>query len=147
MKKLALLALLIAAPAFSADLMPQGTFTGTGEWHGPDGSTGRYTIVTTTTGASITSNYVYEAGGKGPREQALTLTLVATGGGFFTVADEKGATVGRGYCLGSECFWTTEFPGGSVEETLRFDGATLEKLGGKHGPGFTVAWRETLTKQ
>jgi hypothetical protein len=148
MKRLVFLALLTMASAtFAADGLPQGTFKGTGEWRGTDGSTGTYTIVTTTTATSITSRYVYEAGAQGGREQASTRTLVPTGAGFFSVADEQQKVIGRGCCLESQCFWTTEFPGGKVEESLRFDGVTLEKLGGKSGPGFTVAWREKLTSQ
>ena len=148
MKRLVFLALLITAQAaVAADLMPQGTFKGTGEWRGADGSTGQYTIVTTTSATSITSRYVYDGPGQAKKEQVSTRTLVPTGSGFFSVTDEQGKSVGRGYCVESQCFWATEFPGGKVEESLRFDGGTLEKLGGKTGPGFTVVWHEKLTAQ
>ena len=146
MKIRVFLAMLIAAPAaFAGELLPQGTFKGTGEWRAADGSKGQYTVLTTTTANSITSRYVYDQGTQGKKEQATTQTLVPTGSGFFQVTDENKKIIGRGYCFDAQCFWTTEFPGGRVEESLRFDGGSLEKFGGKSGPGFSVVWREKLT--
>lgn len=146
MKISVLLAFAIAAPAaFAGELLPQGTFTGTGEWRGADGSSGQYTVVTTAKGDEVTSRYVYDQGAQGRREQVTTYALSSKGNGFFEVQGEQGKVVGRGYCLEQQCFWTTEFPGGKVEESLRWDGVSLDKLGGKSGPGFSVVWREKLS--
>lgn len=134
---------LLAVGSAWAGLPAQGTFTGTGDWKGPGGSTGSYTVETTISGDVVTSRYVWPQKG-GDRKESTTLRFATKDGPFFDLVNEKGEPAGGGFCVEELCHYRIETGSLVVEETIRFLPDSLEKLGAKKGPGFQVAWKETL---
>lgn len=123
--------------------LAQGTFEGKGNWQGPGGSSGSYAVETTVAGDVVTSRYVWSQEG-GDRKESATARFVAKDGPFFDVVNEKGEPTGSGFCVEDSCHYRVETGSLVIEETIRFSAGSLEKLGAKKGPGFQVAWKETL---
>lgn len=138
-----LMSAVIASAAQAASSVPSGTFLGTGHWKGPGGSTGAYSVETTVKDRVLTSRYEFNEGGQA-RLESVVVKMATKGEPFFDVLDERDQVVGNGFCYDAECSYHAEFSGVVVEETLRFSKGSLEKLGTKKGPGFSVVWKEVL---
>ncbi len=137
-----LMSLVLATAARAGFPVSSGTFAGTGQWKGPGGSSGEYSVETSVKDQVLTSSYKYRQGNEA-RSESVTFRM-ASGEPFFDLLDEHDKVVGSGYCYETDCSYRAEFSGIAVEETLRFGKGTLEKLGAKKGPGFSVVWKEVL---
>lgn len=136
--------ILLLCTAHAAFPLAKGDFAGTGHWRGPGGSSGEYQVETAVTSDTLTGSYVYQKGAEARSETYTYKTTLKEGGPFFDLLDAKDKLVGSGYCYDSECFYRAEFSGIVVQETLRFAKGSLEKVGSKSGPGFSVVWKEVL---
>ena len=142
-KLLALTGLIcMASSAQASDVLPAGTFQGTGHWTGPEGSAGEYDVTTVIEGNQITSTYNYP--GAQPGRDRHTVQLTRQDDGTIAVVDETGTMTGNGYCLGDGCFYRMQVEGITIEENIRVTDGWLIKFGSKTGPGFRVVWKERL---
>jgi hypothetical protein len=126
-------------------ILSDGNFTGTGQWIGPQGSSGEYRVETRIEGHQITSAYDYQ-GQEGQQQRSYILEIDLQDQSWFQVRDNSGV-VGEGFCYESDCFYHVEAHGMNIQEHLRLEGGRLHKFGSKTGPGFRVVWKETLDAQ
>ena len=147
MKNLGVLAAVLAAGvsfAGSPATLPSGTYTGTADWRGPGGSSGKYTVEKTFDGNSFTAHYTWTDAQR--REEQHTVTFAQKSAEpVFDIVDAKGESVGRGYCYDDACSYRATFGAVTVDESFRWSDDAMTVLGSKSGPGFTVVWKETLT--
>jgi hypothetical protein len=136
--------ILLLTTAWAAFPVASGKFSGTGHWRGPGGASGDYEVETAVTPDSLTGSYVYQKGAESHSETYTYKMTLKEGGPFFDLLDAKDKVVGSGYCYDTECFYRAELSGIVVQETLRFAKGSLEKVGSKSGPGFSVVWKEVL---
>lgn len=123
--------------------LPAGSYTGTATWRGPGGSSGTYTVERTIAGNTITAHYAWTE--PKPREEKHAMTLAMKGAEpFFDVMEDKEQVVGKGYCYDDACSYRATFGAVTVDETFRWSDGSMEVLGSKSGPGFSVVWKETL---
>ena len=145
MKALGLMTLMLAASLARAasPILPEGSFTGTAAWRGPSGSTGTYAVERRFSGTTMTSHYSWTE--PKPREETITLNFAMkpTESGF-DVLDATNAVVGKGYCYDDSCAYRATFGPVTVDETLRWSADSVDAVGQKSGPGFSVVWKETL---
>jgi hypothetical protein len=124
--------------------MPSGNYAGTATWRGAAGSSGTYAVETAIHGSTITTRYAWTD--PKPRSETMTVTLAIKGTDpVFDVLDEAGKVIGKGYCYDQVCGYHIAYGSITLDETYRWSGSNLEVVGGKSGPGFSVAWREALT--
>ena len=132
--------------AATSPTLPAGKFTGTAAWRGGAGSAGTYTVERTFDGNKMSARFAWSE--PKPREEKVAMTLAMKGSEpFFDVLDEKDKVVGKGYCYDEACSYHASYGPVSVDETLRWSEGSLEVLGSKSGPGFSVVWKETLTSR
>ena len=137
-----LIAALSAVNLAGATGLPSGTFVGSGQWRGQDGSSGRYSVETTVSGDTMRSVYKWEHAGEAT--QSSTVKMSPRADGFFDLLDDTGQVVGNGFCFEAECSYRLDAHGVAIDESLQFDGRALHKLGSKKGTGFKVMWKEDL---
>ena len=137
------LALTAGAAQAASPTLPNGTFNGTAQWRGPGGSTGTYAVEKSIEGATMTARYTWQD--QGARQETHTVTFAAKAGEpMFDVLDAQGNVVGKGYCYDDACTYRAAFGPVTVDESIRWADGTMNVLGAKSGPGFTVVWKETL---
>ena len=135
---------LVLASAVRAGFpVTSGHFEGTGQWRGPGGTSGDYSVETTVKDDLLTSHYKFQQGAEA-RNEAVIMKMASKAEPFFELLDEQGKVVGTGYCYDNDCSYHADFSGIAVDETLRFSKGSLEKVGTKKGPGFSVVWKEVL---
>ena len=127
--------MLAAAASAAAPGPPEGRFTGTGSWRGPQGSAGQYTVSTEISGRTLKSHYTWADAAN--RTESVVMTFASPGSEpMFDVLDGSGQTVGKGFCFEGECSYRAEISGVVVQEAVRWQSGRLRKLGSKSGPGF-----------
>ncbi len=123
--------------------LPAGSYAGTATWRGQGGSSGTYTVERTFSGNTMSYHFAWTE--PKPREETHTMTLAMKGSDpVFDVLDEKEQVVGKGYCYDDTCGYHAAFGPVNVDETFHWNGGSMEVTGAKSGPGFSVAWKETL---
>jgi len=123
--------------------LPTGSYAGTATWRGPSDSAGTYTAERAFSGNTMTSRFRWTE--PKPREEQITITLAMKGSDpMFDVLDATGQSVGKGYCYEDVCAYHATFGPVMMDESFRWGNGAMEVVGAKSGPGFEVAWKETL---
>jgi hypothetical protein len=127
---------LISGSAMAMTSLPDGSFSGKGEWKDDAGKSGTYTVQTQIKNNVITNAYVI-----GGQSISFTMEAALDKSGFFPVK-VNGAKVGSGYCFDVQCHYSLSTDKGQLEETVTFYQGHMYRLGSKSSGAETVVWQE-----
>lgn len=139
-------ALFAITPGLAGTSLAEGTYQGTGNWEGNDGTTGTYQVETTVLGTTVRSVYTFEVQGR-QQQQTATMTLTPDGQGGWQVFDDKTALIGGASCLADQCLLTIEEGPVKVLEVIRAREGRFDSFGTKTGPGFSIVYSSTLNRR
>jgi hypothetical protein len=128
---------LLSASAMAMTALPDGSYSGKGEWKDQAGAKGDYTLTVKVAKNTLTSVYNFTGGSK-----TFIMEAPLDQNGFFPV-NSGGKQVGSGYCFSVQCHYTIAIDQLTLEESLTFYQDHLYRTGSKtDGSGKTIAWEE-----
>jgi hypothetical protein len=141
MRALIVSCLLLALSGYSHEVLkslPNGSYSGQGNWSDKLGNEGSYDATIKLSENSLSLDYKWESGAL-----SLNVSFAFDENGWFDVklGDEK---IGQGFCTENQCRYYAELQGVKFGETLVFAHDLLLKAGFKKIGDNIIRWEELL---